>query len=325
MKTNRPALPGMQTQPWKIVFFGTDAVSRVVLDALFEGPDRVVACVSQPDRPAGRGRNLHPTQVKIVAQTKGLPLRQPERMRDPELVQWLQSFNAELFVVAAFGRILKPELLQIPLHGCLNVHTSLLPKYRGAAPIQWAVANGEQVSGATIMLMDQGMDTGPLLLQRELAIGPHETAQQLTVRLAALGAALLPEAIKGLKAGTLEPVPQEESLSSAAPILRKSDGLIDWSLNAALIASRLRGFTPWPGCYTYLDGKLLKVIEACAESDCDPAQPGTVLKSEASGLLVACGRGCLRITRLQLEGRKPLECCTFLSGCHVDPGTELGD
>src|SRR5574341_1359923 len=235
----------------RIVFMGTPDFAVPSLEALLKSDDQVVGIVTQPDRPKGRGQTLTPSPIKLITQREKLPLLQPTKMKDQAFLDALASWKADLIAVAAFGRILPPAVLKLPPRGCINVHGSLLPKYRGAGPIQWAIINGESESGITTMLIDEGMDTGAILLQERLAITPDDTAGTLSPRLAELGGRVLIETIKQLRAGTLVPRPQDHSQATLAPLLKKEDGLIDWTMNAAAIANRVRGLSPWPGAYTF--------------------------------------------------------------------------
>lgn len=235
----------------RIVFMGTPEFAVPSLEALLRSDDHVVGVVSQPDRPKGRGQQLVAPPVKLVAERAGIPVLQPLKIRTPEFLQALTSWQPDLIAVAAYGRILHTPILTLPPKGCVNVHGSLLPKYRGAAPIQWAVINGETETGITTMLMDEGMDTGPMLLQERLGIMKDDTAGTLAPRLAELGGRLLVETIAQLKAGTLMPKKQDDGQATMAPLLKKEDGLIDWTMSAASLANRVRGLSPWPGAYTF--------------------------------------------------------------------------
>ena len=235
----------------RIVFMGTPEFAVPSLEALLKSDDRVVGIVTQPDRPRGRGQRLSPSPVKVIAQREQLPLLQPTKMKDPAFMAELSGWKPDFIAVAAFGRILPPAILSLPPRGCVNVHGSLLPKYRGAGPIQWAIINGETETGITTMLMDEGMDTGAILLQEKIPIVPEDTAGSLSPRLADLGGRLLVETLAQLKAGTLTPRPQDHAQASLAPLLKKEDGVIDRSLPATMIANRIIGLTPWPGAHTF--------------------------------------------------------------------------
>jgi len=237
----------LTVQPWQIIFFGTPDFAVPTLKALMEGPDRVVAVVTQPDRGKGRGQKVIPSPVKKVALAHGLPSHQPDRVKDPPFQEEIETLQPDLFVVVAYGQILPRSLLDIPKHGAVNVHASLLPKYRGAAPISWALLKGEKVTGVTTMMMDAGMDTGDILLQSEILIGERETFATLHDRLAELGAQRLKETIAGLKSGRITPVSQDPSGATDAPLIKKEDGRIDWSKEADEIDRQVRAFNPWPG------------------------------------------------------------------------------
>ncbi len=262
----------------RLVFMGTPDFAATSLEALLRSDDSVVGVVTQPDRPKGRGQTLTPSPVKLLAQREQIPLLQPLKMKDPEFLQALTGWQPNLIVVAAFGRILPPVILSLPPLGCINVHGSLLPKYRGAGPIQWAIINGETETGITTMLMDEGMDTGAILLQETIPITPHDTAGTLSPRLAELGGKLLVETIAQLKAGTLVPRQQDSSRATMAPLLKKEDGVIDWALPATALANRIRGLAPWPGAYTTVGGSDRWTIwRALALSEPVTKPPGMVV------------------------------------------------
>jgi methionyl-tRNA formyltransferase len=301
----------------RVVFLGTPAFAVASLDALARAGHEIAAVVAQPDRPAGRGQALREPATKAWARGRGVRVLQPEKVRDGKLAAELAALRPDVLAVAAYGRILGKDLLDLAPHGAVNVHGSLLPRYRGAAPIQWAVANGEAETGVSIMQMDEGLDTGDVLLQRALAIGPDETAEALSPRLAAVGAAALVEALALAEAGALVPVRQDPARATLAPILTKEDGRIDWTCPASAIAARLRGFSPWPGAWTTLEGRVVKILEARAE-EAAAGRPGEARRS-GRGLAVACGGGtALAIARLQPEGRAPQDGLAFLNGLRRD-------
>jgi methionyl-tRNA formyltransferase len=318
---------------FRIVFFGTPEFAVPSLRALVASPDRVVGVVCQPDRPAGRGQHLTAPPVKLVALEAGVPVVQPDTVRSSAFLDALRRWSPDLVVVAAYGKILPKTVLEVPPHGCINVHGSLLPKYRGAAPIQWAILRGEEVTGVTIMQMNERMDAGGVLLQRATRIGPDETSGKLLARLAEIGAAALMEAIAHMRAGTLTARSQREEDLTLAPMIKKEDGRIDWTQAAIDIARAVRAFNPWPSAFTSLDGKLLKVHQAQVQGD-SPADPrrirgsvpgsaGTVL-STRDGIAVATGRGTLVLEEIQLEGRRRLSAAEFVRGGAVVVGTVLG-
>ena len=307
----------------RLVFFGTPDFAVPSLRALLASRHAVVGVVCQPDRPAGRGQHLAVPPVKRVAAEAGVPVLQPEKVRTVEFLDALRAWMPELIVVAAYGRILPAAILDLPPHGCVNVHASLLPKYRGAAPIQWAILRGEPATGITIMQMVEEMDAGGILLQRDTAIGPAETGGELQTRLAQLGADLLLEALDRLEGGTLRPTPQDEAAATFAPMIHKEDGRIDWSRPAVEIARAVRAFNPWPSAFTTLGGKVLKIHSAHAVEGRATPIPGTVL-AVADGLAVATGKGRLVVGELQVEGRKRLLVRDFVRGGQVTPGVVLG-
>jgi methionyl-tRNA formyltransferase len=304
--------------PLRIIFMGTAELSCASLGKLAaDGNFQILAVVTQPDKPTGRVSQKQPfSPVKMLAQSLNLPLLQPVKARDDGFIAELAGLKPDLMVVVAYGQILPQRLLEVPKHGCLNVHTSLLPKYRGAAPIQWAIADGEEFTGVTIMRMDAGLDTGPILSTRRTAILPADDSQTLHDRLAELGAELLVETIPGYVGRTIVPQPQPAEGASYAAKITREDGRIDWSLPAQKIWNRLRAFTPWPGGFTFLPGQgksqLLKIWRAEVVEGTGAA--GEVLAADKSGIVVACGQGALRILELQREGGKRLTAEQFLSG-----------
>ena len=302
---------------------GTPEFAVPALTALADA-HQVVGVVTQPDRPAGRGRRLAPSPVKQVALERGLPLSQPQSLRTPEALAQLAAWEPEVIVVAAFGQILRQEVLDLPPHGSLNIHASLLPRWRGAAPIPAAILAGDAVTGVTIMQMDAGLDTGPILAQREEPILPDDTQATLGERLARLGAALLADTLPGYLAKTILPQPQPEEGVTYAGQLRKEDGLLDWSLLAVELERRVRAFTPWPGAFTTWRGQRLKVLRAMPLPDWHGvAPPGTVF-ALADGLAVATGEGALRLEEVQLAGKRRMDSSAFLCGQRDCVGSRLG-
>jgi methionyl-tRNA formyltransferase len=303
----------------RIVFMGTAELSCASLETLArDSRFQVVAVVTQPDKPKGRDLRLQPSRVKSLALKLNLPVLQPARARDEGFIAELRVLRPDLIVVVAYGHILPPTILELPRHGCLNVHTSLLPKYRGAAPIQWAIANGDTDTGVTIMKMDAGLDTGPILSQRRTAILPSDDSATLHSRLAQLGAELLMETIPDYVAGKIQPQPQPSDGMSHAPKIKKEDGCVDWNLPANTIWNRLRAFTPWPGAFTFLalepKPHLLKIWKAEIVERSGAA--GEILSADKSGILIACGQNALQILELQREGGRRLTVQEFLAG-HV--------
>jgi len=305
----------------RIIFMGTPAFACPTLQKLIDRGEQVVAVVTQPDRPKGRGQQTLPPPVKVLADEAGIPVLQPLKVRHPEAVDEIRKLSPDLIVVVAFGQILPKELLDIPRHGCINVHASLLPRYRGAAPLNWVIVNGERETGVTTMLMDVGLDTGDMLLKKSTPIEPDEDTQSLHDRLAHIGAEALAETLDALVQGTLQREAQCDAESCYAPILKKEDGLIDWRKDAAAVKNLVRGMAPWPGAYSYLGDKFLKVYRV--EVSSEGGDPGVVLGAGRDGIQVACGSGSVLIKELQLEGKKRLDAVQFLAGCKVEPGVRL--
>lgn len=309
----------------RIAFFGTGEFAVPSLEALHQKGHEVALVVSQPDRPQGRGLTLRPTPVKHAAHRLGLPVFQPERLRlEPERVI---SLGAEILVVVAYGQILRANVLECAPRGAINVHASLLPKYRGAAPIQWAIANGETRTGVTTMQLDQGMDTGPILLQQVCPIEPEDTTATLEPRLAAMGAGLLIQTLDGLVTGSVVSRPQDQNQATRAPLIRKVDSWVDFGQSATLIANRLRGFSPWPGLQFLQDGRLVKILSARALEVENPeaVPPGTIVRVSKEGVDVSCEPGSiLRLTRVQPESRSPVSGFDFAHGWKLTTGTVLG-
>ena len=311
----------------RIIFFGTADLACASLSALAASAvGDVVGVVTQPDRPKGRELRLTPSPVKALAQELKLPVLQPERARDPQFIQTLAELRLDLIVVAAYGQILPPALLDLPRHGCLNVHTSLLPKYRGAAPIQWAILNGDCETGVTIMKMDPGLDTGDILTQHTTSIVPEDNAQTLHDRLARLGAELLIQTIPDFLAGKILPRPQPSESVSYARKITKEDGRLDWNRPARVLWNQVRAFTPWPGSFTFLpattERPLLKIRQVEVVENAS-GQPGEILRAERADLVVACGEQALRLLVLQREGGRRLSAAEFLSGHPLQAGQRL--
>jgi len=309
----------------KIVFMGTPESAVPTLRRCVEGGHEVAAVWTQPDRPAGRGGRLKAPPVKEYALSHGLKVLQPLKIRTEEALELFASEGADAAVVVAYGRILPPSFLRAPRLGCVNVHFSLLPKYRGAAPVNWAVVRGERETGVTTMLMDEGLDTGPVLLQRRTSIGAQETAPQLLERLSHEGAELLGETLAGL--GRLEPRPQEDAGTTLAPILKREDGLIDWSLSAQEIERRVRGFQPWPNAYTSREGRRLILWRASVSENTvgDDGRAGEVVAARGDELVVRCGGGtALGVEELQPEGKQRMRARDFLNGTRLAAGERLG-
>ncbi|MFH1075434.1 MAG: methionyl-tRNA formyltransferase [Pseudomonadota bacterium] len=305
---------------------GTPAFAVPCLNALIEQHKNIVAVVTQPDKELqGRGKKNIAQPVKIEAQRHGFPLLQPENINIDPFIRQLKSLSPDLFVVVAYGKILSQEVLSIPKLGAINVHASLLPQYRGAAPIQWAIINGEKETGVTTMVMDAGMDTGNILLSSRVPIEPEDTAETLHDRMAEAGAKVLLATIDSLKNGALSPTPQNHSMATYAPILKKKDGWIDWKKSAVELNCFIRGMYPWPGAHTTLYNKKLKILKARAESlENHTVDAGAVIPSFPGELLISTGQGALYLEKVQLESGKALNIEEFLRGHTVTPGTKLG-
>jgi methionyl-tRNA formyltransferase len=306
---------------------GTPELACVSLQALLETPGvELQAVVTQPDRPKGRDLRLQPPPVKELARRANLPVLQPEKAREPGFIEELRRLEPDLIAVAAYGQLLPPDLLALPRLGCVNVHTSLLPKYRGAAPIQWAILNGDAESGVTIMKMDAGLDSGAILSQATTPITPEDTAQTLHDRLARLGADLLVKTIPGYVTGDILPQPQPSEGVSHAPKIKREHGRIDWAQPAAFIWNRIRGLVPWPGAFTFLPAEpkphLLKIWKGAVVER--SSAPGEILQADKGGILVGCGTDALLVAELQLEGSRRLSAQEFLAGHRLEPGARLG-
>lgn len=307
----------------RIVFLGTPPFAVPSLEAIVRAEHTVVAVYTQPDRPKGRGNQLAESAVKASAKSLGLPVLQPERIRRPEPFETLRGFEADMMVVVGYGQIIPQSIIDLPRYGILNVHGSLLPKYRGAAPIQWAIANGERETGVTIMQIDAGLDTGDMLRKGIMEIGPDETAPELGSRLAELGAALLLETIAEIANGTAHPERQNDAEATYAPILKKEDGAVNWALSAATVYNRLRGFTPWPGAYTHFRGMPLTIASARPGQEVN-LTPGE-LRVEKRSLLVGCGdSSSLELLEVQPAGKKRMSVESFINGYQPTSGETMG-
>ncbi|HEX9078069.1 MAG TPA: methionyl-tRNA formyltransferase [Desulfuromonadaceae bacterium] len=307
---------------WRMIYMGTPEFACPTLQTLIERGERLMAVVTQPDRPKGRGQKLMPPPVKQLALEHGIPVLQPSKVRDPAFIEEIRAMEPDVIVVVAFGQILPKALLDIPPKGCINVHASLLPRYRGAAPLNWCIINGERETGVTTMLMDPGLDTGPMLLARSTQIGNNEDIVSLHDRMSVMGAALLAETLDGLTRGDIAPRPQDDSLTCYAPMLKKEDGLINWYRDAAVIHNQVRGMAVWPGAYTFVNGQLLKVFRTRVGGG--TGLPGSVLRAGQGVIEVACLTGSIFIEELQLAGKKRLDAASFLAGCPLTPGMLLG-
>jgi methionyl-tRNA formyltransferase len=320
----------------KIIFMGTPDFAASALEKIVEAGHEITLVVTQPDKPKGRSGELQVSDVKACALKHGFPVFQPERIKLPENVAYLKNYEADIYVVAAFGQILSQEILDIPKFGCVNIHASLLPKYRGAAPIQQAIIDGEKTTGVTIMQMAAGMDTGDILLQREIPIDDNETGGGLFDKLSELGAELIVEALPKIERGELTPIPQDEELATKCGKLSKNMGKIDFNKNAVTIRNLVRGLNPWPSAFTRHDGKMLKIWVADALDDkqvkeisgnaevLKNAVPGTVSFVTKEAIGVATGKGTLVLKEVQLEGKKRMLVKDFLLGNKIEIGTKLG-
>jgi methionyl-tRNA formyltransferase len=322
----------------RIVFCGTPQFAVPALKLLMAQSDfQIVAVVTQPDRPRGRGHELSSSPVKQLALDSAIPFHQPEKIRAPESQALLEALAPDAIVIIAYGQIIPARLLPIPKLGWINLHASLLPKYRGAAPINWAIVNGETTTGVTTMRIDAGMDTGEMLLQKEIAIGPAETTPELAVRLSELGAPLVVETLRGLAVGSITPRPQANDQASLAPILKREDGRLDWSLSAHQIFNRIRGFAPWPGAYTVFRSQTCHIWgEPASKTSSEPeslaaesaqlaaALPGSII-AKGNELFVRCGGAThLRLTAVKVEGRKQISAPEFAHGAHLRRGELFG-
>jgi methionyl-tRNA formyltransferase len=306
--------------PYRVVFMGTPEFAVPSLDALAR-TEEVTLVVTNPDRPSGRGRALTAPPVKREALRLGIPVFQPEKARDPESVARIAGERPGLIVVVAYGQILPPSILDIPEYGCINVHASLLPRYRGAAPINWAIARGETVTGVTIMKMDPGMDTGPMLHVREMPIGEDDTAETMFPRLSSLGAQALAEALGTLREGALAETPQDGNLATYAPMIKKEHGRIDWGKSAREVRNLVRGMTPWPSAFTDHDGKTLKILAASVREG--KGSPGEILSVDREGIVVACGENALLLGKVQPEGGREMSSREYAQGRRVRKGDRL--
>jgi methionyl-tRNA formyltransferase len=307
-----------------IIFMGTPDFAIPSLTLLLASDNTLTGAVTQPDRPKGRGKRLKPSPVKVLAKQHGLQIIQPEKIKEEDCIQWIKNQHPDLIVVVAFGQILPPKILRLPSHGCINLHASLLPYYRGAAPINWSIMNGDTTTGATTMFMNEWMDTGDILLQKETPIEPDEDAPALRNRLATLGAKLLLETIHRLKRGELTPQGQDHDKATYAPPLKKEDGKIDWQRGALDIHNQIRGTLPWPGAFTRVGNKLLKIFKSALGEGSTQDPPGTVTNVSSDGIIVATGKGDIRITEVQLQDRKKMAVSAFVKGNPIPVGTQLG-
>jgi methionyl-tRNA formyltransferase len=302
---------------------GTPEIAAVTLQMLIDGSDPVVGVVTQPDRPTGRGQQSRPSPVRRMAESRGIPVITPAKIRDSGFLDALRSWNPQIIVVVAFGRILPKSVLDLSPRGCLNVHYSLLPKYRGAAPVTWTIINGEEKGGVTTMQLVEQLDAGPIYLQEEIQLDEHETTASLQAKLAPLGAHLLLKTIFGLKSKSLQPQYQDETCVSFAPMIKKEDGLVDWTQPALTIERRVRAFTPWPSAYTHLNGKLLKIHRATPVQTNRSGKPGEIVRADSGGFWIATGNGTLSLEEVQLENKKRVPGVEFIKGARIAAGDHL--
>jgi len=318
----------------RVVFCGTPLFAVPVLKHLLSQPDfEIAAAITQPDRARGRGQEVSFSPVKETALAAGIPVHQPEKIRAPEAQKLLETLAPDAIVIIAYGQIIPARLLPIPKLGWINLHASLLPKYRGAAPINWAIVKGERKTGVTSMRIDAGMDTGEILLQREMEIGPRETAPELAARMSVLGAPLMTETLRGLPAGTISGRPQTHEFASSAPMLKKEDGRIDWSRSAQEIFNRIRGFAPWPGAYTSFRGQTCHIWGEPAPGDLGeqhapqdkPSAAGTLLVERNTAMVRCGGATYLRLVGVKLQGRKRVSAAEFVNGARLFSGEHFGE
>ncbi len=313
-----PTLDSIRT-----VFMGTPEFALPPLEGLIAAGVNLVGVYTQPDRPKGRGKKLTASPVKKLALEHDISVYQPHKLRDPDAVEELRALQPDLIIVVAYGQILPKSVLEIPKYHCINIHASLLPKYRGAAPINKAIIDGETETGVTTMLMDVGLDTGAMLVKMSLPIAADETAGKLHDRLSLLGRKAMEETLHQVCQETLNPIEQDDELSCYAPMMKKEDGLIDWHQSATAIHNQVRGLDPWPAAHTLLTGDVLKIADTSVEDGV--GAPGTVVSADKTGVRVACGEGILNIGELQLPGKKRLSAANFISGKALVSGTLLGE
>ncbi|MEK6678926.1 MAG: methionyl-tRNA formyltransferase [Nitrospirota bacterium] len=307
----------------KIVFMGTPEFAVPSLKALLNSKKEITAVVTQPDKPSGRGKRLTPPPIKVLALNSGVKILQPERLKDEAFLNALKEINPDIIVVAAYGKILPKDIIQLPRYGCINVHASLLPKYRGAAPINWAIINGEKETGITIMQMDEGLDTGGILLQKGIEITKEDTAETLTNKLSKIGAGLLIEGLNAIEKGEIKAIPQDNSKASYAPMLKKEDGQIDWTKGAEDIYNMVRGMDPWPGAFTYCKGELWKVWRV-RHVDARKGHSGEILAADKDRIDVASKDSVISIIEIQPANKKRMPVSEFLRGHKVEAGVILG-
>jgi len=310
-------------EAWRIVFMGTPQIAAATLEHLLTGPDPVVGVVTQPDSSAGRGQKTSASPVRKLAESRNLPVLAAEKIRTPEFLESLRAWQPDILVVVAYGRILPKSILDLAPYGCVNVHYSLLPKYRGAAPAAWTIINGESDAGVSTMKLVEKMDAGAVYLQEAIKLTGSETTGSLQVQLTPIGARLLLETLRRLKDGTLRATEQDENLATLAPILKKEDGIISWRRPAQEIERRVRGFDPWPGSFTHYAGKLLKVHRVRVIATERRGAPGEIVRADGSGFWVATSAGVLHLEEVQQENKKRLPGVEFIKGARIKPGDRL--
>lgn len=309
---------------WPIVFMGTPQIAADTLQSLLDRSESIVGVVTQPDRPAGRGQKPSPSPVRKLAEARGIPVIAPQKIKAPEFAEALRSWHPQVIVVVAYGRILPKTILELAPNGCVNVHYSLLPKYRGAAPAAWTIINGEREGGVTTMKLVEKMDAGAIYLQEALPLTADETTGSLQAKLTPIGAGLLMQTLQGLKDRTITAREQDENLATPAPMLKKEDGLIDWTKPAEEIERRVRGLDPWPGSFTYVSGKMLKVHRAKVLTCAPPGDPGQVIRADAAGFWIGTSSGLIELAEVQLENKKRLFGVEFIRGARIKAGDRLG-
>lgn len=307
----------------KIVYMGTPEFAVPALNAIFNKEFQIPLVISQTDKPRGRGNKLQPTPVKETAINLGLRVHQPEKVNDVETIELIKSVKPDFIIVAAYGQILKEELLSIPKYGCLNIHASLLPKYRGAAPINWAIINGDSITGVTIMKMEKGLDSGPMILKVETKIDDDDTAEELHDRLSIMGAELIIQAIDDIMNGKASFIPQNHGESSYAPMLYKNSGRIDWSKSSNKIRDLIRGLIPWPNAFTIYKDERVRILKADSVKQNHNIPPGTIVKADKEGIKVAAGDGFVIIKQLQFPNKNPMEVSAYLLGNKIENGYVL--
>jgi methionyl-tRNA formyltransferase len=311
------------TSPWRIIFMGTPQIAASTLEHLLTGPDTVVGVVTQPDSKAGRGGQMSVSPVRKLAESRNLPVLAAEKIRSAEFLESLRNWQPDIIVVVAYGRILPKAILELAPKGCVNVHYSILPKYRGAAPAAWTIINGEAEAGVSTMKLVEKMDAGAIYLQEAIKLTGTETTGSLQTQLTPIGARLLAETLRRLKNGSLTATEQDERLATVAPILKKADGLIDWQRSALQIERRIRGFNPWPGSFTHWSDKLLKIHRAAIINTERRGSPGEILRADSAGFWVATSSGVLSLEEVQQENKRRLPGAEFIKGARIKPGDHL--